>query len=688
MLIRCYLAVSFFLIALYGKGQAVEAQDSTLLNEVVVRGFANDRPLIEIPAAIGYLDQHSLERFNNASILPAANTIPGVRMEERSPGSYRFSIRGSLLRSPFGVRNVKMYWNGLPLTDGGGNTYLNLIDIGSMGSMEVIKGPGSSLYGSGTGGVVLLSNPHAQRKGIQFSSTVGNFGLQRYAAAYSFGADKVKGDVRFAHLRSEGYREQTEMYRTAVNTDFRFITGRRSSLSWMSFYSDLFYETPGGLTLSQFESDPKMARPGTPVSPGAVEQQAAVYNKTIYSGLSYELQWSPKWFTRTGIFSSYSAFENPSIRNYESRKETNVGGRTETHYTFEKSAWKGKLLMGVEAQYFTSPIGVYDNDGGIKTSVVQSEDDLTSTQGLGFLQAEFEFPRDYFVTIGGSASLLSYHFLRKNPLPEITQQRNFNAEFSPRVALLKKLSSTVSLYGSISNGFSAPSLAEVRPSTNTFNNNLNAERGTNYEIGVRGHTRNQVLQFDLTFYDFQLRDAIVIQRAADGAEFFINAGKTSQKGIEAQLTLKPHLNTSSFITDLSIRNNYTYNHYRFVDYVQDGSDYSGNHLTGVPPLVYIMMIDIEVLKTLGFNFTGNFTDHIPLDDLNANYASSYVLMSIKAVYKGLHLGKAPVSLFVGANNLLNEKYSLGNDLNAFGGRFYNAAPTRNYFGGLSLNLKN
>ena len=135
-----------------------------ILNEVVIQAYGYKRPAEEVPAAVAVVSQKDFERFNNSTLLPTANTIPGVRMEERSPGSYRFSIRGSLLRSPFGVRNVKVYWNGLPFTDGGGNTYLNLLDFSSIGSMEIIKGPGGSLYGAGTGGVILLQTPVYQGK--------------------------------------------------------------------------------------------------------------------------------------------------------------------------------------------------------------------------------------------------------------------------------------------------------------------------------------------------------------------------------------------------------------------------------------------------------------------------------------------------------------------------------------------
>ena len=86
-----------------------------------------------------------LERFSPTSLVSAVNTTPGVRMEERSPGSYRFNIRGSSLRSPFGVRNVKVYFNDIPITDPGGHTYLNQLGYYNFNSIEIIKGPGNHL---------------------------------------------------------------------------------------------------------------------------------------------------------------------------------------------------------------------------------------------------------------------------------------------------------------------------------------------------------------------------------------------------------------------------------------------------------------------------------------------------------------------------------------------------------------
>src|ERR1700750_389009 len=162
--------------------QEIPQSDSTkVLEDVIVKAYASDRPQSEVPAAISVIKESDLNRFGNVSLLPVANSVPGVRMEERSPGSYRFSIRGSVLRSPFGIRNVKFYWNGLPFTDGGGNTYLNLLDMGTIGNMEILKGPGASLYGARRGGVVLLEAHSTNKEKFVVSALGGSYGTSRFS---------------------------------------------------------------------------------------------------------------------------------------------------------------------------------------------------------------------------------------------------------------------------------------------------------------------------------------------------------------------------------------------------------------------------------------------------------------------------------------------------------------------------
>src|SRR5215813_8363866 len=129
------------LTALSSFSQEEQTDSSKTLGEVIIKAYEQNRKLIDVAAPVGIVGQTQLKRFNNTSILPAVNSIPGVRMEERSPGSYRLNVRGSSLRSPFGVRDVKVYLNEIPLTDPSGNTYLNQLSYYNFNSLEIIKGP-------------------------------------------------------------------------------------------------------------------------------------------------------------------------------------------------------------------------------------------------------------------------------------------------------------------------------------------------------------------------------------------------------------------------------------------------------------------------------------------------------------------------------------------------------------------
>ena len=164
----------------------------------------------------------------------------------------------------------------------------------------------------------------------------------------------------------------------------------------------------------------------------------------------------------------------------------------------------------------------------------------------------------------------------------------------------------------------------MRPSAGAYNNDLNPERGINYEFGLRGSVAKQQLHYDVSVYQFKLDETIVIQRTSDGAEYFINAGKTSQRGLEAKVSWTPAL-TSGFITDFVLWSSYTYNHYRFEDYETDGNDFSGNRLTGVAPTIVVGGLDMT-MKKIYMNITANYTDAIPLNDANTEYASEYFLL--------------------------------------------------------------
>jgi iron complex outermembrane recepter protein len=670
-------------LAIFLSVHLLHGQDSTttVLPALEVQAYRYNRSLLEVPVAVGLVKQTDLERFDNSSFLSAVNTLPGVRMEERSPGSYRFSIRGSLIRSPFGVRNVKVYWNGLPITDGGGNTYLNLLDLSSIGRIEVIKGPGSSLYGASTGGVVLMKSRLANGINFELSDMIGSYGLHRFQARAEFSNGKNSGAVNYAHQSSDGYRVQTAFRRDAGNVDLSFSLNKSTILTTTIFATDVYYETPGGLTKAEYDANAIQARPAAGPFKSAVEQNASVRNKSIFGGLNLIHDWNKKWSSQVGIFSSYNDFENYAIRNYEHRYETNIGGRLENQFSFGDEALGGKISFGGEAIYFASPIHVFQNNSGV-VGDKQIDDDVISSQYLVFAQGEIFLPYDFSVTIGASSNYLNYDFERTIPAQE-SQEKSFSAVITPRIALLKNFGDHFAVFSSISKGFSPPTLAEVRPSANTFNQDLKPENGISYEAGFKGSVEN--FTFDASVYQFNLKETIVLQRVVDGSEFFTNSGETVQKGVEILASVK-------VLPDLKIWSSYTYNHYRFKDYIkydpasQSEIDYSGNKMTGVPTTLATIGLDLDLKKGFYFNATNSYTDHIPLNDSNSEFASEYFLISLRAGHRKTWSEKFATEFFAGVNNLLDQKYSLGNDLNAPNGRYYNVASDRNFFLGVKLNF--
>jgi iron complex outermembrane recepter protein len=687
------MRVIYIVLAVMACSFMVKAQDdipekdtTRILEEVVVKAYRSDRPLSEVAATVNVVGERELNRFSPVSLVTATNTVPGVRMEERSPGSYRFSIRGSLLRSPFGVRNVKFYWKGLPFTDGGGNTYLNLLDFSSIGKMEIIKGPGASLYGAGTGGVVLLDAPEDTKPLFNVHYVGGSFGTRRYGAN-TWAQLGRRHNLQFAanFQNSDGYREQTKMGRSNVRGAWNYAINNKNNLSINFLAASLNYQTPGGLNAAQFETDPRQARPATQTASGAVSQDAHIENVTYYYGASYTRYWSRRWTTNFGLFTSSTDFKNPAILNYEIRQEDNSGGRTETQYIFGGDEQKGKIIFGGEFQFFKSPLKVYDNNGGVAGNL-RTSDILQSRSYFAFAQAEFELPYQFLLTAGGSANFLKYDFERTSVTPSVVQERDFKPGFFPRVAINKKFTKSFSAYGSVSEGFSAPSLAEVRPSTGNFNDGLNPEKGRNIELGIRTELFERQLRLNVVAYDFKLRETIVVQAAANGADFFINAGTTSQRGIESTISWTPWATVREDKDHLKIWASYTYNNFRFLDYVTNSNDFSRNKLTGVPANVIVAGIDASLPQGWYTNIVFNSTAQIPLNDANTEFASKYTLIGARIGRKADIWRYNMIDLFIGVDNALDEKYSLGNDLNAAAGRYYNAAPGRNFYFGINLPL--
>jgi iron complex outermembrane receptor protein len=666
------------------------ATDTTnRLKEVVIRPYFSPQPLLRSTTAYGLVDATVLQNQAGTSFVPAMNTIAGVRMEERSPGSYRLSIRGSLLRSPFGIRNIKIYLDEFPLTDAGGNSYLNALDIGSVGQVQLLKGPQSSIYGANSGGVVLIQplQESADSTTVNINAMGGSYGLFQEHVQLGKKWEKYQFLLSQSYQRSDGYREHSAMDRKYIQLFQKYDYSASANLKALLFYSDLHYNTPGGLTAAQFALNPRLSRQATAFTKSSIEQQAAIYSKTGYGGISNEWKISPSLKHVAAVYASYTDFKNPFITNYEHREEFTTGLRTYLEYQRIRQDLNLTFNIGLESSQTQTNISNFDNNQG-QRGEVQSQDELRAASNFAFAHLNVDFLEKWLLELSASANLYKYRYESLAPVPIGRQNNEFDLQLMPRIALSYLASDQLALHASLSKGYSPPTIAEIRASDQVINADLQPEYGWNYETGFKYEMANHRIFLDVTGFYYNLNSAIVRRLKENGSEFFINAGGTKQWGVETALSawIIPQ-NQSRFVAGLQVRNAYTWSKFNFSAYLDGTNDYSGNELTGVPKNTVVSSADLQFQKGWSFFVQHNYTSTIPLNDANTVYADKYHLVQAKISWKNLKLGHRPVTLYVGADNLLDQTYSLGNDLNAAGNRYFNAAAGRNFYAGLQLQLK-
>lgn len=653
------------------------------LEEITVKGYYNPQPLLRAISSVSILDSSQAKNHNNSSLVSIVNSAAGVKMEERSPGSYRLSLRGSLLRSPFGIRNIKIYIDDFPFTDAGGNTYLNALDASAISHIEIYKGPEASIFGANTGGAVLINSPLESNNQVELSLSAGSYGLLHQTASLNQVYQNYKFNLTQGYQQSDGYRANSALKRKYIQTSHLWDYSAKGQFKAFVFYSDLNYQTPGGLTALQLATNPKMARPATATLPGAIQQQAGIFNKTFFGGLSNSYHFDQNFKHVISLFTAHTAFENPFITNYEKREENTIGLRTFLEFAQFHPKLKYHIQAGVESSRTKTGINNFGNGNGVATAMTAS-DDLRANQDFGFLRFNLDLHQKLLIEVGSSINFFGYNYQSNFPIATTEKEKKFTPRWMPKIAASYLIGDNLTFRTSVSKGYSPPTLAEVRSSDNLINVNLQAEYGWNYEGGLRFQTTNQRFYADGTLFYFNLKDAIVRRLNANDAEYFINAGGTQQFGAELQMaTWLLQSKQQGLIKAIQLRNSYTYSRFRFTDFQNASQNFTGNQLTGVPTHTLVSSLNLTFKPNFYLFAQHNYTSSIPLNDANSVFAKGYHLVDLKAGFNGFKLAKTILDFSFGINNLLNAKYSLGNDLNAANNRYFNPAPKINFYTGIA-----
>ncbi|SIS92740.1 iron complex outermembrane recepter protein [Chryseobacterium piscicola] len=673
----------FYLFFLFFSGSFLFSQkrdSANLISEVKIDAYKKPTAFINSTKSVSVISENLLNQNTPERMLESINQIAGARMEERSPGSYRISLRGSTLRSPFGVRNVKVYLDDFILSDASGNTYFNVISPELINRMEIYKGPESGDYGAVTGGTILLKTKNSDNLSTNIST--GSYGTFNQSFDFSAQMGKHFLEVFQNYYQSDSYREQSKVQRKQVFVKDHFQYSSKGILKAMLMYSDLDYQTPGGLTLQQMNLNRKQARPKTAALPSASEQDAGIRNKMIFAGLSQEYQFNTNFSHFILVQGSYVDFENPFITNFENRFEKNFAVRT--HLNYDKNWGEISLAyrLGFEGGINDILIKNYDNNKGFEGKP-QNFDQLKNTSGFYFLSQKLNFNEKLFSDISISLNSNSYDWERVFPRKE-TGKIQFKNQWLPNFGFTYLLGKGFSARGKIGKGNSAPTNEEIRSSTQEFNQNLRPEYGWNKELGLRKQFRNSFF-IEVGYFDFRMKEAIVRRQNDNGEEFFVNSGETVQKGLELLLESKNFDFENDFFSNFKFRFSGSFYNFKFKNYQQNGNDFSGNDLTGVPQTTINSLLNFTFFKKLELDYSHIYTSKIPLNDANSVWSDINLIGNIKFKFP-VNFEKTRLNLYLQIQNLYNENYVLGFDTNAFGSRYYNPAAKRNFILGMKVDF--
>ena len=631
-----------------------------------------------------------LEVASQTIITPMLNQVPGVFMHSGALNTNRITIRGIGNRSPFSTNKIRAYLDEIPLTTGSGETTIEDIDLSLVNRVEVVKGPSSSIYGAGLGGMIGLGTKNilAEDNEVRMSSELGSYGLLRGTLSAQIGrADQYALQIGYNNTHSDGYRDNNEYDREGFTAILSAKPSSQSQLTLLANYVDVKAFIPSSLNQDDFQNDPSKAA----FTWGRV-MGFEDYDRTLL-GLSYKTPlFSDKFNNQTSVFTS-------ARENYESRpfnilqeKSVGLGGRTIFNYL---AANAFTVAIGTEFYRENYDWQTYETNDGTIGSLLSNNEEVRDYWNL-FAQATVNAWEHTTIKLGINYNDTNYDITDRYLIDndDLSGEYGFDPVLSPSIAithnlkksLMPKANLDLNVYAIVAHGFSPPSPEETLTPDGAINPDIQPEMGWNYELGTRGYWNK--LSFNISAYTMQIRDLLVARRTDFDQFVGVNAGKSVHNGLELALDYRIYIKEGTIIPFL----NYTYSDYKFDEFIDGDDDFSGNKLTGTAP--HLLTAGVNATLPKGFYAHANyqFTDAMPMRDDNSIFSESYQLLNAKIGWrKTLNFGLS-VDIFMGINNIFDEHYAAMILINAgsFGGaapRYFYPGLPRNYFGGLRLGYR-
>ena len=518
---------------------------ATTVAPVTVSATREARSRSEGSATIDVLDGAAVREARAAHPSQILKRIPGVYVSQLSGEGHSMAIR-----QPITTKPMYLYLeDGIPTRPTGffNHNALYEVNIPQSGGIEVLKGPGTALYGSDAiGGVVnVLTRPSPVAPTLEANVEGGAFGYQRVLATggLSRGKDAVRVDVNATQMdgwrNNSPYERQSATVRWDRHVGFwsarTVITGTRVD------QNDVL-----ALTEAQLNDRDPINR-----SPVAYRRARALRVSTEIEREEGATLWSFTPFARYNLMELMPSWQLTYDPQTWETRNTSLGVLAKVRRDFPD--YNARIIAGADLDYspgaFQAQQAVLQTTGSGASRIFESftpgamhyDYDVTYRQASPYVHAEFAPLTRLRFDIGARYDVVGYDYgttldpvaTGAHRVPASTS-RDY-ARVSPKFGVSLDVTSKTNAYASYRAGFRAPSQGQLFQQNNANNTvDLEPVKAGSYEVGVRGSVGERAV-YQLSAYDMTIQDDIITLLTSTGDRIATNAGETSHRGIEASV---------------------------------------------------------------------------------------------------------------------------------------------------------
>ncbi len=549
-------AVTAALASLACGAGAQTAQKPTVLPEVSVSATRVERNNMDIPASIDTIDQRAIREANpQVNLSEVLNRVPGISVLNRQnyAQDLQISSRGFGARSAFGVRGLRLIADGIPATMPDGQGQAATFNLSSAKSIEVMRGPFASMYGSSAGGVIQIFTADGPKEPTaSVSALFGSYDTTKLGAQYGGQHGPLNAVVDVSRFETNGYRDHSAARRDHMNAKLKYDLGDRGVLTLVvNVFDQPETQDPLGLTAAQVAANPKQAG-GNPAGANAINFNTRKSIAQSQGGLTYDLKLSGGNSLYARAYGGdRQVTQHLAIPLATQNATTHSGGVVDLDRGYGGAALRWTHENKLAGMPFTVSAGVdYDrmaerrkgffNNNGVTGALKRNEDNTVSNTDF-YAQAEWRVTSALNLLAGLRRSRVSFEstdYFTNGPLNGIDSGAVRYSRTTPATGITYRVTPAFNLYANIGKGFETPTFAELAYRRDALGNpiaglnfalqpstSLHREIGVKALLGDTGRINAALFRVDTT-------NEIVVANNAGGRADFKNVPGTRREGLE------------------------------------------------------------------------------------------------------------------------------------------------------------